>query len=471
MTGWAAPPTLNAVTRSLLLRPLFAAALLLLLAQPASARVPEQASSAPFTLLVTSSRHPDPLLALIGAAGTRVLVESTAITDPPLIAALIAARARGVDVRAMADPHSASSGGALSSLAAHDVWVRRGNPAYALTGETVVVIDAGTLVISNAPLTLAARATQRRFLVVDHDAKDVEQGASVFYDDWERQTPNRFGDHTVLAPPDYQATAIDQINSATRTLDIMAETLDSGPIVQAILAAAARNVQVRVLLDPSASQAVLLSLLTFKVRGGVLPLGFSGSAVYVDQDRVLLGSASLSDPSLLQQREFGLLVRYGPVNREFTKAFDADWKTATHLNTPPPTATPTTTPKGSHGHGRGTPTATPTPPATPTLPPTAIPSTLTLNPSYNSSVRIGGRQEIVVRTIPRASVSIVVTYPDGSTRNQGTTQGSGQADATGSFVDAWYVSPSAATGTAKAVITVTGIGQTQSVSISFQITL
>ncbi len=459
------------MTRSPLLRPLLAAALLLLLAQPAVARVPKQPTPTPFTLLVTSPRRPDPLLGLIGAAGTRVLVESTAITDPLLIAALDAARARGVDVRAMADPHSASSGSALTNLAAHDVWVRRGSPAYALTGETVVVIDSGTLVVSNAPLTLAARATQRRFLVIDHNTRDIEQAASVFYDDWERQTPNRFGDNTVLAPPDYQAAVIDQVNSATRTLDVMAETLDSTPIVQAILAAAARNVRVRVLLDPSASQAVLLSMLTFKVQGGVLPLGFSGSAVYVDQDRVLLGSASLSDPSLLQQREFGLLVKYGPVNREFTKAFDADWKTATQLTPPPPTATPTATPKATHGHRRGTPTSTPTTPPTPTPPPTVVPSTLTLNPSYSSSVRIGGRQEIVVRTIPRASVSIVVTYPDGSTRNQGTTQGSGQADATGSFVDAWYVSPSAATGTAKAVITVTGIGLSKTVSITFQITL
>ncbi|HXT36739.1 MAG TPA: hypothetical protein VN837_14280, partial [Chloroflexota bacterium] len=174
------------MTRSPLLRLLFSIALLLLLARPAAARGPQQPASKPFTLLVTSSRHPDPLLGLIGTAGTRVLVESTAITDPPLIAALDAARARGVDVRAMADPHSASSGSALTSLAAHDVWVRRGNSAYALTGETVVVIDAGTLVISNAPLTLTARVTQRRFLMIDHDAKDVEQAAAVFYDDWER---------------------------------------------------------------------------------------------------------------------------------------------------------------------------------------------------------------------------------------------------------------------------------------------
>ncbi|MGH2346154.1 MAG: phospholipase D-like domain-containing protein, partial [Chloroflexota bacterium] len=206
MTQGSAPPTLNRVTIPPLRRSLATAALLLLPALPVHARVPTLPDPAPFTLLATSARLPDPLLAVIGAARTRVLVESTAITDPSLIGALDAARARGVDVRAMADPHSASSGATLSTLAAHDVWVRRGNPGFPLTGETVIVVDNDTLAVSNAPLTKAARTTQRSFLLVDHDAKDVEQGASVFYDDWERRQPNLFGDNTVVAPPDYQGT-------------------------------------------------------------------------------------------------------------------------------------------------------------------------------------------------------------------------------------------------------------------------
>jgi hypothetical protein len=103
--------------------------------------------------------------------------------------------------------------------------------------------------------------------------------------------------------------------------------------------------------------------------------------------------------------------------------------------------------------------------------PTATPSVLTLTPSYTSSVRIGGTQQIVVRTIPGAAVTITVTYPDGSTHNPGTAQGVGVADATGSFVDTWTISPSTAPGTARALITVSAIGKTRSVTISFNITL
>jgi hypothetical protein len=102
---------------------------------------------------------------------------------------------------------------------------------------------------------------------------------------------------------------------------------------------------------------------------------------------------------------------------------------------------------------------------------TATPSVLTISPSYSSSVRIGGTQTIVVRTLPGASVTITVTYPDGSTHNPGTSQGVGVADATGSFVDTWTISPSVAPGTARAFIAVSAIGKTQNVTVTFTITL
>jgi hypothetical protein len=86
-------------------------------------------------------------------------------------------------------------------------------------------------------------------------------------------------------------------------------------------------------------------------------------------------------------------------------------------------------------------------------------------------VRIGGTQQIVVRTLPGASVTITVTYPDGSTHNPGTSQGVGVADSTGSFVDSWTIAPSVAPGTARAFITVSAIGKTKSQTITFTITL
>lgn len=456
------------------LRPFLAASAFVLASQPVQALQLSPAYPATFTLVIERPATGDPLPGLIAQAQSRVLVETYAITDGPVIAALAAARGRGVDVRVMADPHSASSGATLSQLAGRDVWTRRGNPAFASTGQSAVVLDGTMLALSNAPLTQKARTTEHRFLVVDRDALDVQQAASVFYDDWERRTPVRYGHQTVLAPPDYQTDLIELINGATRTLDMMAESLTSPAIVQAVDAAALRQVKVRVLLNGGAPQSVLQAL----VEAGAVPrLGaqpFSGSAVGVDGVRVLVGSAALNDVSLQQQRELGLLIKDGGVSGAFGGAFEREWNATAPLHVVLPTAT---------SIAAATAPPTPTHPArpvgntptlqapTPTPPLTATPSVLNLTTGYNSSVRIGGRQQIVVRTLPGATVTITVTYPDGTTHNRGTTQGVGVADATGSFVDGWTVAPNTQTGNARAQIVVSAIGRTRTTTIDFTITL
>jgi hypothetical protein len=445
------------------------ALLLVLASQPVQARMLAPAYPATFALIAESGPGGDPLPGLIGQAQQRVLVETEAITDGTVVAALAAARGRGVDVRVMADPHSASSGAPLAQLASRDVWTRRGNPAFTLTGQSAVVLDRSTLAISNAPLTEKARTGQLRFLVVDHDALDVQQAASVFYDDWERRTPNRFGHQTVLAPPDYQIDTIALINQATRTLDIIGETLSSPAILQSVAAATLRGVQVRVLLDPGVSADVLQSL----VAGGVTPRrlaeGFTGSAIDADGQHLLVGSAALSDVSLQLHRELGVQVSDAGANNLFERTFDMAWSGASSVHVALPTATPAPRPTP---RAPAVPSVVGSPvPPTPTLPLTATPGALTLTLSYNTSVRVGAVQQIVVRTLPNASVTITVAYPDGTTHNLGTARGVGVADATGSFTDVWSIEPSTQPGTASANIVVTGRGQTRVATIHFTITL
>lgn len=467
LTGSTHPTTFISVISLRTLRPLLVALVLVLASQPAQARMLAPAYPATFTLIAEPAAGGDPLPRLIDQAQQRVLVETEALTDGPVIAALAAARGRGVDVRVMVDPHSASSGAPLAQLAGRDVWIRRGNPAFTLTGQSAVVIDRSTLALSNAPLTEKSRLNELRFLVIDHDPVDVQQAASVFYDDWERRTPNRFGHQTVLAPPDYQIDLIALINQATRTLDVMGETLSSPAMQQAVEAAALRGVTVRVLLAPGVATAVLQSLVAFGIKPRLLAEGFTGSAVDADGGHLLVGSAALSDESLQQHRELGLLVNDGGANSLFERTFDAAWSGGSAVRVALPTATP-----------KRRPTLVATPrvfgtqaPPTPTPPLTATPSVLALTLSYATTVRVGAVQQIIVRTLPNASVTITVTYPDGSTHNLGTARGVGAADATGSFTDVWSVEPNTQTGTATAYIVVTGHGQTRSATIHFTITL
>jgi hypothetical protein len=100
--------------------------------------------------------------------------------------------------------------------------------------------------------------------------------------------------------------------------------------------------------------------------------------------------------------------------------------------------------------------------------PTATPSSLSLSVDYAQSVRIGSRQQIVVHTVAGASVSVIVTYPDGTVTNPGTKAGT--ADATGTFTDSWPVSLTVNPGPAKASIVVTAGKLRKAAAISFTIT-
>ena len=413
-----------------------------------------------------------------------MLVETEALTDPVVVAALSSARARGVDVRVMVDPHSASSGPVLSALSAHGVLIRRGNPALSLTALSTMLIDGTTLAVSTAPFSDVARKSQR-FVLVDFDSTDVQQAASVFYDDWERRSPVLVSSNVVLGPEDYAQDVV--------TLDIMASSITSLGVTQALVAATHRGVTVRILLDPGAPPSLIQDLQQQGMIVRLLSIGFTGSALSVDNARLLLGSATLADDALQQYRQMGLLVEDSGVSAVFASVFGYAWRAAAPIYTPTATPTvtlvptstitptptktpiPTRTPKGYRR-----PTATPTPrPATPTRTPTparptstpvpaSTPSSLSLSVEYAPSVRIGSKQLILVHTAAGAAVSVIVTYPDGTVTNPGTKAGT--ADATGAFTDSWSIPLTINSGSAKALIVVTKGKLSKSAAIGFAIT-
>ena len=84
--------TLSGVRSLRAARPLLLSFLLVCASQPALAAALAPAYPSPFTLIAEPAPGNDPLIGLIGQAQARVLVESYALTDPQLAAALTAAR-------------------------------------------------------------------------------------------------------------------------------------------------------------------------------------------------------------------------------------------------------------------------------------------------------------------------------------------------------------------------------------------
>lgn len=163
---------------------------------------------------------------------------------------------------------------------------------------------------------------------------------------------------------------------------------------------------------------------------------------------------------------------------------------AQRFDPPPPPAqpsVPTPVPGGYLHIGPGAPPAagggvSPTPSLTPTGPsvtaspspgrprstPTASPQGPALSADIQKCAAQGATETISVHTGPRFHVDIVVTYPDGTTTNPGST--SGTSDSSGGFHDVWTISQLDPTGAARVTITVRGSGtQASSASGTFTI--
>ena len=315
-----------------LVRVLIACALVAFSAQAAGAHRVGASGTPTYVLLSEPRTGADPLVTLVGEAQSSVYVETEALTDPVVVAALSSARARGVDVRVMVDPHSASSGPVLSALSAHGVLIRRGNPAFSLTALSTMLIDGTTLAVSTAAFSDVARKSQR-FVLVDFDGADVQQAASVFYDDWERRSPVLVSSNVVLGPEDYAQDAVAAVNHSVVSLDIMASSVTSPSVTQALDAATHRGVTVRVLLDPGAPPSLIQDLQQQGMIVRLLPIGFTGSALSVDNARLLLGSATLADDALQQDRQMGLLVEDAGVSAVFASVFGYAWRAAEPIYT------------------------------------------------------------------------------------------------------------------------------------------
>jgi len=124
----------------------------------------------------------------IRAARRSVLVQAYSFTSPPILAALKAAHARGVDVEVILDKSSArpSKSGAGYSAATYlsnadvPVWV---DAKVAIAHNKVMVIDNATVITGSFNFTVAAQSHNAENLIVI----EYPELAAKYRENWERR--------------------------------------------------------------------------------------------------------------------------------------------------------------------------------------------------------------------------------------------------------------------------------------------
>jgi cardiolipin synthase len=275
------------------------------------------------------------------------------LSDPTAEQILISDHNRGVRVRVLLDrafDGASVNQSAYSTLNSAGVPVTWANDSEIFHQKTITVDDAES-VIMTGNLTSEYYATTRDFAYMDGLPSDVTAIESVFNSDWggAAPSPGPTGADLVWSPGSgSQLVAL--INSATRSVIVENEEMDSAAIENALEGDAKRGVAVTVIMTSDSEWDSAFSQLEANgVRVVLYPdtesaLYIHAKVIDVDGTRAFIGSENFSTSSLDYNRELGVITASGSVLGTLNSTLMSDTSNGqlqkpTNVSPPPSSAT------------------------------------------------------------------------------------------------------------------------------------
>jgi phosphatidylserine/phosphatidylglycerophosphate/cardiolipin synthase-like enzyme len=178
-------------------------------------------------------------------------------------------------------------------------------------------------------LTSRYYATTRDFAVVDADRADVAAIEQTFAGDFSGHPAAPASARDLVWSPGSTAALSELIDSAHRTVLVYNEELSDPTTVDALASARGRGVRVEVVMTYQASWVPNFDALTaagarVHVLYGEHPVYVHAKMIWVDGQRVFLGSQNLSTASLDRNRELGLISTDPSLLHATQQTFDHD---------------------------------------------------------------------------------------------------------------------------------------------------
>ena len=280
-----------------------------------------------------------PVMAMIQGAQKSIDLVMYEFKDKDIADALIAAEKRGVAVRVLVDHgYYGAPDGMNDNLYAYlqnaSVPIEWTPSSFALTHQKTMVVDNATALIMTFNFTPEYYATSRDFGVTDTDPTDVKAIEDTFANDWNNvSAPNENGTDLVWSPGSENEMLL-TINSAKTSLDVYNEEMADTPVIDALKAAVARGVTVRVVMTYSTTykpafaelEAAGVDVKTF--GSGKTTLYIHAKMILADDSEAFLGSENFSTSSLDSNRELGLFITDPAILASLKNTFDTDYANA-----------------------------------------------------------------------------------------------------------------------------------------------
>jgi cardiolipin synthase A/B len=261
-------------------------------------------------------------------------------SDPQLLDAVLAARARGVKVQVMLNPArrsgEADNENSRKILTAGGVDVLDSNPAYDVTHEKSMVVDDHTAFVKSLNWQTKNLTETRDYAVVTSHAHEVEEVIECFEADWNRKDfLSRDGSHLIWCKGNGRDRIARFIDDAKHSLFLQNERYQDPIIIERLVKARERGVKVHVMARPPHTLKAgkleegvgglrVMSDVGIKVHK-LKHIKLHGKMLLGDGVRAIIGSINLAPGSFDSRRELAIEVQDPHILDRLNKVVQHDW--------------------------------------------------------------------------------------------------------------------------------------------------
>jgi cardiolipin synthase len=293
------------------------------------------------SLIVLPDDSAQPILDAINGASKSLRVKMFVFSDPQLLKAVLAARARGVNVRVMLNPARRSgeedNEQSRKKLAAGGVDVLDSNPVYDVTHEKSMVVDDNQAFVKSLNWQTKNLTETRDYAVVTSHAHEVNEIIECFEADWSRKDFKSSEDsHLIWCKGNGRDRIAAFIDGAKQSLFLQNERYQDPIIIEHLVRAQMRGVKVHIMSRPphtlkkeklieGVGGLRVMDDVGIKVRK-MKHLKLHGKMLLADGVRAIVGSINLAPGSFDSRRELAIEVRDDEVVERLHKVVRHDWK-------------------------------------------------------------------------------------------------------------------------------------------------
>ncbi len=320
------------------MKPFLRKASLLLLA---GAGLAQTSGATSYTLITEPNQGLTPIYNLINSAKHTIDMTMYELSDTTAEQDLANQAAAGVTVRVILDTNLEKSNNqaAYTFLNANGVQCHWANTTYAATHQKTITIDGAYSNAQTAIMTLNLTpqyySTSRDFAIIENDPNDIAAIEATFQADFNSAaiTPS-LGDDLVWSPTNSSTAMVNLITSAQHTLLVENEEMSDTAIVNALVAAAKRGVNVQISMQAGTSYTSEWAKIT--AAGGDVSTYAATAPLYIHAKVIIAdygystasffqGSENFSSASLTENRELGLIINNLPLMASLATTLTQDF--------------------------------------------------------------------------------------------------------------------------------------------------